>query len=175
MKRPLFVLLLLVAALAAFFAGRGAWRSPDVAAQSKDTLDNYILRVEIDGIAQSFFRGVEGLDVETDVLEFREGQDPTNSRKLPGPVHYRNVTLRFDPVPHGDSMWTWYTSVLQGKVAKRNMSIILATKDGKDVRRYNFFSAWPCKWTGPRQVSPSSAVPVEEVCIAYDRMERTTR
>jgi phage tail-like protein len=52
-------------------------------------------RVEIDGIGQAAFREVEGVCVNIEVQEFREGTDnPSVSRTVPGLIHYGPLVLR---------------------------------------------------------------------------------
>lgn len=46
-------------------------------------------RVEIDGIGQTGFREVDGLSVNIEVQDFREGTDiPSVSKTVPGLIHY---------------------------------------------------------------------------------------
>jgi phage tail-like protein len=132
---------------------------------------SFSIRVEIDGVPQSSFRGVEGIEIEKEILEVRDGTSNA-VRKVPGVTKMNLITLKMDPVPHGDSLWTWFNSVLAGDASiRRNMSVILL-QDDKELRRYNFFRAWPAKWEGWRQVSPNATSPVESVGIAFEAMER---
>jgi len=50
---------------------------------------NFLL--EIDRIAKAGFTEVSGLSTETNVIEYREGSDPS-ARKLPGITKYSNIT-----------------------------------------------------------------------------------
>jgi len=49
-----------------------------------DPYSGYNFLVEIDGITQAGFQEVSGLDASTDATDYREGNDPTHTRKLPG-------------------------------------------------------------------------------------------
>ncbi len=174
MKRSVFLALsVFLSAFVALAALSLALRAPPIEAQAKDAILPHTLRVEIDGIAQTTFRSVEGLEIETEVTEFRDGAEPNVTRKLPGRTAYKNIVLKFDPSPLGHSLWTWYSDLLNGNVSRRSMKITLLNQDGKPVVSYNLTRAWPAKWVGPRQISSSSAVPLEEVTIACEHIDRT--
>ena len=141
-------------------------------AQSGGAVPVFSIRVEIDGIAQSTFRGVEDISVEREVVDFREAGSPNVVRKIPGSLKTNLLTLKLDPEPHGDSLWTWFNMVLNGEAQiRRNLSVVLV-KDGRDLRRYNFLNAWPARWEGWRQVTPNATSPVETVAITFEKMER---
>ena len=40
------------------------------------------------------------------------------------------------------------------------------------MARYNFFEGWPCKWYVPDMNSDSSAMAIEKMEIAVEKVER---
>ncbi len=167
------VLVLAAAAVVIAAGGPPLPGAPVRAGEAGDAGGGCVLTVRIDGLPSASFRGVEGLDVSTEVVEFRDSAVPNLLRKLPGRTTYGDLLLRFDPVPTGDEVWKWYSDVLAGKVEKKKMSIVLS-RDGKELRRYDFTGAWPCKWGGPRQGGADPEARAEEVTITYESMLRTT-
>jgi len=143
---------------------------PEAGAQAAPS--DYAMRVLIDGIASTAFRGIDSFEITTSVQEFRDGTTG-DVRKIPGPTQYGLLTLRFAPDQLGDDLWAWYNSVLTGAVSRRNMSIVLSDRQTfKELLRYNFYRCFPARWLGPRQVSSSAVVALEEISIAYEATER---
>ena len=58
-----------------------------------DHIGNFNFKVEIEGVTQGAFKNVEGLDSETEVVEFQDGEDIV-LRKRPGRTKYSNLTLK---------------------------------------------------------------------------------
>ena len=136
-----------------------------------DPYGGYNFLVEIDGITQAGFQEVSGLDVSTDATEYREGSDPMHSRKLPGLNKFAPITLKRG-ITDSDELWRWRATVIDGNVDRRNGSIILMDQTGQERLRWNFFNAWPSKWTGPALNATSSAVAVETLEITHEEIRK---
>jgi phage tail-like protein len=64
---------------------------------------------------------------------------------------------------------------IEGKVSRRNMSVVLLNEAGEEVRRFNFRDAWPVKWSGPNLKADSSeVVAIETVEIAHEELSIPT-
>ena len=136
-----------------------------------DPYGGYNFLVEIDGITQAGFQEVSGLDASTDSTEYREGSDPMHSRKLPGLNKFAPITLKRG-ITDSDELWRWRATVIDGNVDRRNGSIILMDQTGQEKLRWNFFNAWPSKWTGPALNATSSAVAVETLEITHEEIRK---
>jgi phage tail-like protein len=129
-------------------------------------------RVEIDGIATASFSEVSGLEVEIDVIEYRNGNDTSNSvRKLPGLNKVTDITLKRG-ITQDSSLWDWINSAIQGNFSRRLMSIVMQDELHNDVIRWNLSNAWPHKWSGPVFNAKSNEVAIETLVISYERLER---
>jgi phage tail-like protein len=138
-----------------------------VPAESRaDPFTGHRFNVEIDGVTAAAFSEVSGLDSTTDVIEYRTGGDPV-IRKLPGLHRFGNITLKRG-LTKDRSLWEWRVSVVEGRVQRRNGSIILLNAAGEDVLRFNFFNGWPCKWEGPTLNARTNEVAVETIVIAHE-------
>jgi phage tail-like protein len=131
------------------------------------------LKVTIENLPPFILRGLDGLELTTEVVEFKDPSNPTRIGKLPGRSTYGNIRMKFDPVPAGDDLWKWYSEIVAGKVERRKMSIILS-REGKDLRRYDFTETWPCKWEGPRLAATNQPAEFEQVTITYETVTRVT-
>lgn len=136
-----------------------------------DPYRSYNFLVEIDGITQAGFQEVDGLDSSTDSVDYREGADPNHARKLPGLNKYSPITLKRG-VTDSDELWKWRATVIDGKPELKNGSIILLDDAGKERLRWNFFNAWPSKWTGPSLNATNSAVAVESLEITHEEVQK---
>ena len=135
-----------------------------------DHIGNFNFKVEIEGVTQGAFRNVEGLDSETEIVEYQDGDDLV-LRKRPGRTKFSNVTLKRGYV-NSDELWQWRKKVVEGKVERKSGSVILCGDDGEEIMRYNFFEAWPCKWKGFSLDGKGTDVNVEEIELAVEKIER---
>jgi phage tail-like protein len=138
-----------------------------------DPYGGYNFIVEIDGITQGGFQEVSGLDSTTDSVDYREGTDPNYMRKLPGLNKFSPITLKRG-ITDSDELWKWRATVTSGKTQRKNGSIVLLDERGQEKLRWNFFNAWPSKWTGPSLNASSTAVAVESLEITHESIEKAS-
>ena len=137
----------------------------------------YNFLLEIAGITQDSktivggFKSVSGMDSETEVIEFKQGNDLV-VRKKPGRTTYANIVLERGYTAT-DDLWQWRKNIEDGKIDRRSGSVIVLDQDGQtEVARYNFYEGWPAKWYVPEMDSDSSAMAVEKIEIAVEKVER---
>lgn len=140
------------------------------ARRSFDHIGAYNFKVEIEGVTTGAFKAVDGLDSETEVIEFQDGDDLT-LHKRPGRTKYANIVLKRGYV-NTKEFWEWRKMVVAGKVERKSGSVILLDDAGAEVMRYNFFEAWPCSWRGFSLDGKSSDNAVEEIELAVEKVER---
>ena len=142
-------------------------------ATRKDPLINFNFLVEIDGIVRAAFREAGGLDSSISVIEYREGGENIVNRKLPGQLKFSNVTLKWGMSDDTD-LYDWHRQWATGDpaAARKNGSIVLLDRQGQEQARWNFFSAWPSKWTGPSFSAESSDLAIESLEIAHEGLVR---
>ncbi len=138
--------------------------------QRDDPYKAFNFRVEIDGITVAAFSEVSGLESETAVIEYRAGDEPNSVRKLPGLTRYANIVLRRG-VTQNAELWNWRKTVEDGKVERRNGSIVLLDEERTEVVRWNFFNGWIAKWQAPSLNAKGEAVAIETIEIAHERLE----
>jgi len=117
------------------------------------------------------FKSVSGMDSETEVIEFKQGNDRV-VRKKPGRTTYANIVLERGYTAT-DDLWTWRNNIEKGIIDRRSGSIIVLDQDlTTEVARYNFYEAWPAKWYVPDMDSDSSAMAIEKIELAIEKVER---
>ena len=117
------------------------------------------------------FKTVSGMDSETEVIQFKQGNDIV-VRKKPGRTTYSNNVLERG-FTATDDLWQWRKNIEDGKIDRRSGSIIVLDQDGQtEVARYNFYEGWPCKWNVPDMNSDTSAMAIEKIEVCVEKVER---
>lgn len=136
-----------------------------------DPYRNFRFRVEIDGIQQAGFTEVTGFDATVDIVDYREGSDPTHVRKLPGLTKFGNVTLKWG-ITDSTALYDWHRQIVDGDIVRKNMSIIMVGEGGADGARWNIVEAWPSKYDPADLNAKGNDVGIELLEIAHEGMER---
>lgn len=137
-----------------------------------DPYRSYNFLVEIDGITRAGFRECAGLDSSSSPIEYREGDDrQLTTRKIPGLVMFPNITLSRG-ITDDPELWEWRQQAAQGRVSRRNGSIVLLDDTGEEKLRWNFREGWPTRWSGPSFNAAGGDVAVEQLEIAHEGLVR---
>lgn len=139
----------------------------------KDPYRNSRFLLEIDGIVQAGFSDVTIPDISTDPIEYREGNEDTTVRKLPGLTKYGNLTLKWG-ITDSMELFEWRKQVIQGKTsdARKNIAVILQDEGGNPAVRWEFREAWPIKYDTPDLSGKGNDVAIESIEIAHEGMDR---
>lgn len=114
---------------------------------------NFRFRVEIDGITQAGFSEVQVGETTIEAIEYREGNEPTHVRKLPGLTKYGNVTLKWGATTSNE-LFGWWKAGADGEVQRRQMVVSLLDEQKNVVKRWMMRNVWPVRYA----VSPLVAV-----------------
>ncbi len=136
----------------------------------KDPYAAFNFVVQIDGVNVAGFSEVGGLTTETDVIEYRNGDEDITVRKLPGLRKYTNLSFKRGFTDSKD-LWQWRQSVMQGKTERRSGTIILQNEERKPALKWQFIQGWPNKWEGPSMSAKSTDVAIETLEIACEGIE----
>lgn len=133
--------------------------------EQSDPLAGFRFGVELEGLVVGWFTDCGGLTVERGVLPYEEGGVNEYIHQLPKPITHTNITL--ERGISDLSLWEWFQQGLyDGKVTRRNVSIVLYGGDYVEVRRWNLTNAYPVKWSGSTLQSDGDRVVVESIEIA---------
>ena len=123
--------------------------------------------IELDGAPTGGFSEVSGLSTETDVIEYRNGDDVTGIRKLPGLPKYADITLKRGFTQSRD-LWEWRRTVINGQTERRSGRIIVLSEAREPVLRFRFNDGWPSRWDGPALDAMSKGVAIETLVISHE-------
>lgn len=96
------------------------------------------------------FKGLEGLEVWFDVLEYAEGGNNDFVHRLPGRMRYPNLKLSWGLVSDEDLL-KWFMAT-HTKAETQEISLTLTAAKGdlsRDLRKFTFADAYPVHWSGP--------------------------
>ena len=140
-----------------------------------DPLRNFRFRVEIDGLQSAGFTEVQGLTATTDVIEYREGNDPPHMRKLSGLTKYSNVILKRGMTTSLE-LYNWYRQITSGQLAnsRKQVVVVLQDESGADLARFVVHEAWPVKFDAPDFNAKGNEVAIESFELANEGIERVS-
>ena len=124
-------------------------------------------QLEVGGTPVAGFSEVTGVNMESGIIEYREGSDPTHVRKIPGLSKYGNITLKRG-FTDDTYLADWRKTVIDGLTERRDGAIILMNEAGLPALRWEFTNAWPSKLEGPALNATANEVAIESVELAVE-------
>jgi phage tail-like protein len=106
-----------------------------------------------------------------DVIEHREGGENTTTRKIPGLTKFSNIVLKWGMTDDVD-LYNWHRRIVDGAIERKNGSIVLLDRSGRELARWNFIRAWPSKWDGPNFTAEGNDVAIETLELAHEGVAR---
>ena len=140
-------------------------------AERKDPYLSFRFLVELQSLIVGGFSEVSGLQAETEIEEIREGGVNDYVHKLPKITKYPNITLKRG-ITDCDTLWKWHQDVVNGKVERKTVFVVLMDGEGNEKWRWSFERAYPVKWQGPDLKADSSAVAVETLELAHNGIKK---
>jgi phage tail-like protein len=140
-----------------------------------DPLRNFRFRLEIAGIQTASFSEVTIGATATDVVEYREGTDPSHVRKLAGLTKFGNITLKHG-VTDSLELFNWHKAIAGGQIAtnRRSIAIVVQDESGADKARYMVSEAWPVKYDPSDLNGKGNEVFIETLELANEGIERVS-
>ncbi len=138
-----------------------------------DPLRNFRFRLEISGLQTAGFSAVSIGPTTTDVIDYREGTDPSHVRKLSGLTKYGNVTLK-NGVTTSLELYNWHKQIVNGQLAtsRKQVAIVVQDEAGTDIARYVVSEAWPIKYDPGDLNATGNDVFIETLELVNEGVER---
>lgn len=132
-------------------------------------LPKFHFQVEWGG-TQIGFTEVSGLDVETEMLEYRHGASPEyNSTRFPGRQKYSNITLKRGTFAGDNEFYNWWRETLDfEQITRRDLTISLLNEAHEPVVVWKVKNAWPLKVQSTDLKADGNEVAVETVEICHE-------
>ncbi len=153
-----------------------------VNAQRFDPYKNFKFRVKWDGRYVAGISKVSALKRSTEVVEHREGGDPSTSRKSPGRSKFEAITLDRG-VTHDTEFEKWANKVwnfgsgLGAEVSlkdfRKDLIIEVYNETGQLVLAYKVFRAWVSEFQSlPDLDANANAVAIQHIKLENEGWER---
>jgi phage tail-like protein len=136
----------------------------------QDPYKAFRFKVEIQGIQQAAFMECSSIGSHLEVVEYREGADPINVRKLPGKASYPDITLKWGMTDNQD-LYKWHLAAVKGNLTRQSGSVVQLDDTGNETTRWNFFNAWPSKWDGPAYNAKGNDLAINTLTLTCERVE----
>jgi phage tail-like protein len=128
---------------------------------------------EIDGVIVAGVHTIDGLESESDIVEYKDGEDGV-SHTRPGNHKPGKMTVTKD-WSNTSEWYKWRKAVLDGKVDRRSVSVIFHNDAGAEAGRMNFYNCWPVSWSFEDSNARSSGHAGEKIEISWETMELKSR
>ena len=128
-------------------------------------------KVEIDHHDLGTWTKCDGLSVEYEIQEYKEGGENRYVHRLPGRAKYQNVKLTRPINANSDRVAAWLSSMLasvQKKITPGTGHIALVDPEGKAVASWNLADVYPVKWSGPSLDAGSNQFATESLELAHN-------
>jgi phage tail-like protein len=147
-----------------------------------DPYKNFKFRVKWDGRYVAGVSKVGALKRSTEMVEHREGGDPSTSRKSPGRTKYEAVTLERG-VTHDLEFERWANKVwnfgaglgleVSLKDFRKDISIEVYNEAGQKVIAYNLFRCWVSEFQSlPDLDANANAIAIQTMKLENEGWER---
>ena len=124
-------------------------------------------KVEVDHHDLGTWSKCDGLGIEYEVQEYKEGGENTYVHRLRGRAKYQNVKLtRFvDKTSPQVAQWV---GGIQNQVTRGTAHISLINSEGSPIVTWDLDGAYPVKWSGPSLDAGSGQVATESLELAHN-------
>lgn len=136
-----------------------------------DPYQSFRFLIEIQGLIVAGFSEVSGLQAETEVEDVKEGGVNDHIHRLAKISRYPNLVLKRG-IADNDALWKWHQDVIEGKVERRDVYVVLLSSDGDEKWRWHFSGAYPVKWNGPEMKADANAIAMESVELAHNGIKK---
>ncbi|MGM0621101.1 MAG: phage tail protein [Bacteroidota bacterium] len=115
------------------------------------------------------FTEVSGLDVESEVVEYREGANLEFSKiKMPGMQKFSNITLKRGTFATDNEYFNWWNTVKLNTIERRDITISLLNEEHEPVVTWKVKNAWPAKIQSTDLKADGNEVAIESMEIVHE-------
>ena len=121
------------------------------------------------------FQEVSGLDIETDVMEYRHGDSKTfGTIKKPGLIKTTNIILKKGVCAADSPLMDYFNKLMLDKANyaanRRQIDIRLMDEAGAVIMTWTLINAFPAKLSGMDLESDSGEIAIEMLELAHEGM-----
>jgi phage tail-like protein len=118
------------------------------------------------------FSEITGLDVETEVIEYREGVNPEyNKMKMPGMNKFSNITMKRGVFQADNQFYEWWNTVKLNTIERRDLTISLLNEKHEPVMVWKVKNAWPTKVQSTDLKADGNEVAIETIELVHEGLK----
>ena len=115
------------------------------------------------------FTEVSGLDVETEMIEYRQGASPEYSKiKMPGMQKFSNITLKRGSFKNDNEFYQWWNTVKLNTIDRRDITIKLLNEEHEPVIVWKVKNAFPVKVQSTDLKGDGNETAIESMEVAHE-------
>lgn len=115
------------------------------------------------------FTEISGLDVESEVVEYRDGANREFSKlKMPGMQKFSNITLKRGTFKSDNEYFEWWNTVQLNTIERRDITISLLNEAHDPVVVWKVKNAWPTKVQSTDLKADGNEVAIESIEIVHE-------
>ena len=115
------------------------------------------------------FQEVSGLDIETEVLEYRAGNNPVfSTAKMPGMIKSGNITMKKGVFVKDNALFDWFAEIKMNVIKRKAITISLLDESQAPTMVWKVQNAFPVKISSTDLKAEGNEVAVESIEIAHE-------
>lgn len=133
-----------------------------------DTGQSLRFHVKLDGGADlGDWSKCDGLTVEYEIFEYKEGGENTFIHRIPGRAKYQNIKLTRPINAQSKRVADWIAG-MKSRVKRETAQIAALDTEGKPITTWSLEGVYPVKWTGPSLDIGNNQVATETLELAHN-------
>jgi phage tail-like protein len=151
----------------------GSGYKPPKDGDTGDPWGAHYFSFELDKTEVSHFQECTGFKSTSEVFVIEEGGMNQTVHKRAGMAKWGTVTLKFGSSA-SNAMIAWRDRYVKDEWSKRptdTAAIVMRNNKGEEIRRWTMTGVWPVSWEGPSLSGGSSALAIDTLEIAFDKLE----
>ncbi len=138
----------------------------------QDPYRSYNFKLLIGDMTEGHFMECSGMGVKIESISYREAGNNQVVRKIPGPVEYGDIELKYG-LTDSRVLWDWFMTGVNGNIERKNVSIQLLNSSGSlPVMQWDLINAWASEWTGAELDAMGKEIAIESVTLVYEALQR---
>lgn len=139
-------------------------------------MSKFFFSVDIGDDTDLPFQEVSGLDMETDVVDYRHGNSPYahSTINMPGLKKFGDVTLKKGIFTKDNKFFDWFNPINLNTIERKQIIIKLLDEGGSPLMTWTLDKAFPKQVQGTDLNSQSSDVAVETIVFVHEGLVIST-
>ncbi len=121
------------------------------------------------GGASGAFTEVAGLNLEHQVVEYRDGLSPIFSTiKMPGMNTNGEITLKRGIFRKNNEFYDWWNTISMNEAERRDITVSLLDENHEATMVWKLSNAWPSKIEGASLNATGNEVAIETITLVHE-------